>query len=143
MSFFKKISKGVSSAFKKAPSVVSNIFKKTSDIAGKVGGGLAQVGDVLGKVASVGGQILDNPLVDMAGSALLGPEFGVASQAFGRGLETVGKASQLARQGADISNQFSRGTSQLSMGDMGGVSDVRGSIQRARDMAGTVGPTFA
>jgi hypothetical protein len=143
MSFFKKISKGVSSAFKKAPTVVSNIFKKTSDIARNVGSGLGKVGDVLGKVADVGGQILSNPLVDMAGSAVFGPEFGIASNLVGRGLQGVGQASQIARQGSDISNQFSRGSQQLSQGNMGGVADIRGSIQRARDVAGTVGPTFA
>lgn len=146
MSFFKKIGKSVSSAFKKAPGVVSDIFKKGEAVAGKVAGGLSKVGDVLGKVADVGGQILSNPLVGMAGSALLGPEFGAASQLAGQGLQTVRQASNVAKAGSGLVSQAGRASGQLGRGDIqGGIATGRDTIERAKAMrdAGIAGPQFA
>jgi hypothetical protein len=145
MSFFKKISKSVNKAFSKAPSVVSNIFKKGGDIAGKVGEGLGKVSNVLGQVADVGGQILRNPLVEMAGSALLGPEFGVGAAAAGtalgqikRGSQIAGRASNIASRAGDLSREAS---------GYGSTQDVMRGIEKAKQLAkdagGVAGPEFA
>jgi hypothetical protein len=143
-SFFKKIGKGISSITKKAPVVAQSIFKKVGNVAGQVSSGLGKVGDVLGKVSDVGSQILGNPLVEGAASAFLGPEAGVGLGLAAQGLRGVSKLSNLAKTGSSISGQFGRGADQLSQGNvMGGVGEIRGSIQRARDTAGTTGPIFA
>lgn len=145
MSFFKKISKSVNKAFSKAPSVVSNIFKKGGEIAGKVGEGLGKVSNVLGQVADVGGQILRNPLVEMAGSALLGPEFGVGAAAAGtalgqikRGSQIAGRASNIASRAGDLSREAS---------GYGSTQDVMRGIEKAKQLAkdagGVAGPEFA
>ncbi len=143
-SLFKKIGKGISSITKKAPVVAQSIFKKVGNVAGQVSGGLAKVGDVLGKVSNVGSQILGNPLVEAGVSAFLGPEAGAGMALASQGLRGVSKLSNLAKTGSSISGQFGRGADQLSQGNvMGGVGEIRGSIQRARDTAQTTGPIFA
>lgn len=146
MSFFKKISKGVSTAFKKGQGVVSDIFRKGESVAGKVSSGLGQVGDVLGKVADVGGQILSNPLVNMAGTALLGPEFGVASELAGQGLAATRKASNIAKAGSGLVSQAGMASGQIGRGDIqGGIATGRDTIERAKAIrdAGIAGPQFA
>lgn len=143
-SFFKKIGKSITSIAKKAPVVTQSIFKKVGNVAGQVSGGLAKVGDILGKVSDVGGQILGNPLVEAGASMFLGPEAGVGLGLASQGLRGVSKLSNLAKTGSQISKQFGRGVEQVSQGNvMGGVGDIRGSIQRARDTAQTTGPIFA
>lgn len=147
MSIFKKISKGVTNIFKKAPSVATNIFKKVGDVAGQVSGGLAKVGDVLGKVADVGGQVLSNPLVDMAGSAVFGPEFGVASQLVGQGLQGVAKASDIAKKGSQIAGIGQTASRSVQSGNYAGaLAQGRAGIQKAKELrrdAGVDGPMFA
>lgn len=144
MSFFKKIGRSVSSAFKKAPHVVSSFFKKTvPDIAGKVGSGLGKVGDVLGKVADVGSGILSNPLVDIAASALLGPEAGIAMQAAGQGLKYLKKGSQIAKGGSQLADIVGQGSGALGRKDIGGtVSNIQRAIQKAKEIGGVAGPQF-
>ena len=145
MSFFKKVGKSIGSAFKKAPGVVSDIFKKAGNVATDVAGGLGKVSNVLGKVADVGGQILRNPLVEMAGSALLGPEFGVGAAAAGtalgqikRGSQIAGRASNIASRAGDLSREAS---------GYGSTQDVMQGIEKAKQLAkdagGVVGPQFA
>ena len=143
MSFFKKIGKSIGSAFNKAPSVVSNIFKKGEDIVGKVGSGLSTVGNVLGKVADVGGQILSNPLLEAGASAVFGPEAGVGLGLAGQALGNIKTASQLAHTGSGLAQDL-RGASQTARSGniQGGISQLKGTIERARDVAGTVGPQF-
>lgn len=144
MSFFKKIGKSIGSAFKKAPDVVSNIFKKGETVASKVAGGLSKVGDVLGNVANIGGQILANPLVDMAGSAVFGPEFGIASNLAGRGLQGIAKGADLAKRGSQIAGMAGQASGALSRGDIqSGIQTGRDIIDRARDLRGVAGPQFA
>ena len=144
MSFFKKIGKSVSTAFKKAPGAVSDIFKKAGNVASDVAGGLGKVSSVLGKVADVGGQILSNPLVEMAGSALLGPEFGVGAAAAGnalgqikRGSQIAGRASNIASRAGDLSREAS---------GYGSTQDIQRGIEKARELAkdagGVMGPQF-
>lgn len=143
-SLFKKIGKGISSITKKAPVVAQSIFKKVGNVAGQVSSGLGKVGDVLGKVSDVGSQILGNPLLEAGASAFLGPEAGAGMALASQGLRGVSKLSNLAKTGSSISGQFGRGADQLSQGNvMGGVNEIRGSIQRARDTAQTTGPIFA
>lgn len=145
MAFFKKVGKSIGSAFKKAPGVVSDIFKKAGNVATDVAGGLGKVSNVLGKVADVGGQILRNPLVEMAGSALLGPEFGVGAAAAGtalgqikRGSQIAGRASNIASRAGDLSREAS---------GYGSTQDIQRGIEKARQLAkdagGVVGPEFA
>lgn len=142
MSFFKKIARSVSSTFRKAPKVVSSFFKKTvPDIAGKVGSGLGKVGDVLGKVADVGGSILSNPLTDIAASALLGPEAGLAMQAAGQGLKYLKKGSQIARGGSDLAGIVGQGSGSLGRGDViGTIANIKRGIQKAKEIGGVAGP---
>lgn len=146
-SIFKKIGKGVTNIFKKAPSVTTSIFKKVGDVASQVSGGLAKVGDVLGNVADVGGQILANPLVDMAGSAVFGPEFGVASNLVGRGLQGVAKASDIAKRGSQIAGMAGSASRAAQGGDYAGaLAQGRAGIQKAQELrrdAGVDGPMFA
>jgi len=130
MSFFKKIGRSIGNAFKNAPSVVSNIFKKGGQIAKTVSGGLGQVGNVLGKVADVGSQILSNPLVDMGASAVFGPEAGVGLAAAGKGLGYLKKGSQIAKGASNVVGARN-------------VSDALGGIQKLKDIAGVAGPQFA
>lgn len=143
MSFFKKIGKSVSSAFKKAPDIISNVFKKGESVVGKIGSGLSSVGNVLGKVADVGGAVLRNPLVEAGASALLGPEAGVGMALAGRGLGALKTASQLAHTGSGLAQDVV-GASQTARGGniQGGISQLKGTIERARDVVGTVGPQF-
>ena len=145
MSIFRKISSSVSKAFTKAPSVISNIFRKGGEVAGKVGEGLGKVSSVLGKVANVGSQILNNPLVQGAGSALLGPEFSVGAAAAGnvlgqvkRGSEIAGRASNIASRAGQLSTEASGyRTPQDAMRGIERAKEI------ARDAGGVVGPSFA
>jgi hypothetical protein len=127
MSFFKKIGRSIGSAFKKAPSVISSIFKKAPGI---ISGGLSKVGDVLGKVADIGGSIASNPLVEAGASALLGPEAGIGLAGLGKGLSYLKKGSQIAKGASSIAGARN-------------VSDAIGGIQKLKDIAGVAGPTFA
>ena len=130
MSFFKKIGRSISSAFKNVPGAVTSIFKKAPGVINQISGGLGRVGDVLGKVADIGGQVLSNPLVDMGASALLGPEAGLALAGAGKGLGYLKKGSQIARGASDVI----------------GSKDVLSGIQKAqklKDIAGVAGPSFA
>lgn len=147
MSFFKKIGRSISGAFKKAPGAISSFFKKTVPyIAGKVGGGLSKVGDVLGKVADVGSTVLNNPLVQLGGSALLGPEFGIAANLAGKGLDFVRKGSQLAQGASGLAGIVGSTSGELGSGNLGGtVAGVQRGIQKAKDLreqAGVAGPAF-
>ena len=143
MSFFKKIGKSVSSAFKKAPDIISNVFKKGESIVGKVGSGLSTVGNVLGKVADVGGQILSNPLLEAGASAIFGPEAGVGLGLAGQALGKLKTASQLAHTGSGLAQDVIGASQTARGGDIqGGISQLKGTIERARDVAGTVGPQF-
>jgi hypothetical protein len=130
MSFFKKIGRSIGNAFKNAPSVVSNIFKKGGQIAKTVSGGLGQVGNVLGKVADVGSQILSNPLVDMGAGAIFGPEASAGLAAAGKGLGYLKKGSQIAKGASNIVGARN-------------VSDALGGIQKLKDISGVAGPSFA
>ena len=130
MSFFKKIGRSIGSAFKSVPGAVTSIFRKAPDVIKKVSGGLGQVGNVLGKVADVGSQILSNPLVDMGASAIFGPEAGVGLAAAGKGLGYLKKGSQLAKGASNVVGARN-------------VSDALGGIQKLKDISGVAGPTFA
>jgi len=130
MSFFKKIGRSIGNAFKSVPGAVTSIFKKAPDVIKKVSGGLGQVGNVLGKVADVGSQILSNPLVDMGASAVFGPEAGAGLAAAGKGLGYLKKGSQIAKGASDVVGARN-------------VSDAIGGIQKLKDIAGVAGPTFA
>lgn len=145
MSFFKKISKSVSSAFKKAPSAISSVFKKGGEIAGDVAGGLGKVSSVLGRVANVGSQVLNNPLVQLGASTLLGPEAGVGMGLAGQALGQVKRASDVAGRASNIASR----AGQLSTEASGyrNPQDVIRGIQKAKDIAreagGVAGPAFA
>lgn len=97
--------------------MVYNLFKKIATSANrtfsksnlqKVGTGLTKglhsVSDVLGKIGSVGSQILNNPLTQMAASAIGGPEVGMAMNLVGKGLSAAKKGSALASSAANITN---------------------------------------
>ena len=128
---FKKIGRSIGSAFKKTPSVVSTIFRKAPGI---ISGGLSKVGDVLGKVADVGGKVLSNPITDIAltglGSLVGQPELGALAGMAGQGLGYLKKGSQLAKGASSIAGARN-------------VSDAIGGIQKLKDIAGVAGPTFA
>jgi len=130
MSFFKKIGRSIGNAFKSVPGAVTSIFKKTPGVINQISGGLGKVGDVLGKVADVGSQVLSNPLVDMGASAILGPEAGVGLAAAGKGLGYLKKGSQLAKGASNIAGARN-------------VTDALGGIQKLKDIAGIAGPQFA
>jgi hypothetical protein len=144
MSFFKKVGKSIGSAFKKAPGVVSDIFKKAGNVATDVAGGLGKVSNVLGKVADVGGQILSNPLVEMAGSALLGPEFGIGAAAAGNALAQVKRGSQIAGRASNIASRA--GDLSREASGYGSMQDIQRGIEKAKELAkdagGVVGPEF-
>ena len=145
MSFFKKIGSSVSKAFSKAPSVVSNIFRKGGEVAGKVGEGLGKVSSVLGKVANIGTQVLNNPLTQMAGSALLGPEFGAGAALAGNVLGQVKRGSEIAGRASNIASRAGQLSTEAS--GYGSMQDVQRGIEKARELArdagGVVGPQFA
>ena len=123
MSFFKKIGRGISNAFKKAPGVISNIFKKGEDIAGKVGGGLSKVADILGSVAS-------NPLVEAGASAVFGPEAGI-------GLAGLGQLSKQLKAGSGIASSVGNVSGALSRGDVrGGLAGIQRFSKQAGGVAG-------
>lgn len=106
MSLFKKIGHSVSSAFKKAPSAISGLFKKGGAIAQGVSKGLGSVSKVLGDVGKVGGQILNNPLVQ-AGVLGLAPELApalIAGKALASG---VSQASKVASLGSNLTDTSS------------------------------------
>jgi hypothetical protein len=130
MSFFKKIGKSIGSAFKKAPSVVSSIFRKAPGVINQISGGLSKVGDVLGKVADIGGSIASNPLVEAGASALLGPEAGIGLAGLGKGLSYLKKGSQIAKGASSVVGARN-------------VSDAIGGIQKLKDISGVAGPSFA
>jgi len=144
MSIFRKIGSSVSKAFSKAPSVVSNIFRKGGEVAGKVGEGLGKVSSVLGKVANVGSQILNNPLVQGAGSALLGPEFSVGAQQAGNVLGQVKRASDIAGRASNIASRAGNLSTEAS--GYGSMQDVQRGIEKAKQLAkdagGVAGPEF-
>jgi len=145
MSIFRKIGSKISSAFSKAPTVVSSIFRKGGEVAGKVGEGLGKVSSVLGKVANVGSQILNNPLTQMAGSALLGPEFAVGASLAGNALGQVKRASDIAGRASNIASRAGNLSREAS--GYGSMQDVQSGIEKAkqlaRDAGGVVGPQFA
>ena len=145
MSIFRKVGKSISSAFKKSPSVVSDIFRKAGNVATDVAGGLGKVSSVLGKVANVGGQILSNPLVEMAGSALLGPEFGVGAAAAGNALGQIKRGSQIAGRASGIASRAGNLSKEAS--GYGSMQDVQRGIEKAKQLAkdagGVAGPEFA
>jgi len=145
-SFFRKIGRSIGKTFSKVPGVVSSIFKKGENIAGKIGGGLSQVGNVLGKVADVGSSVLNNPLVQLGGSALLGPEFGVAAGLAGQGLDLARKGSMLAKGGSDLAGIVGGTSGAISRGDLAGtIGGVQRGIQKAKDLreqAGVAGPNI-
>jgi hypothetical protein len=130
MSFFKKIGRSIGNAFKSAPSVVSSIFKKAPGVINQISGGLGKVGDVLGKVADVGSQVLSNPLVDMGASAIFGPEAGALAGLAGKGLGYLKKGSQLAKGASNIAGARN-------------ITDALGGIQKLKDISGVAGPQFA
>lgn len=146
MSFFKKIGKSVTSAFKKAPSVVQSIFKKGEALAGKVAGGLDQVGNVLGKVADVGGSIISNPLLQAGASAIFGPEAGAGLGLAGQALGQLKKAQQLSGGASNVLRSGIGASQTARGGDLSGaLSQARGTIEKAkmlRDDAGVAGPMF-
>ena len=144
-SFFKKIGSSVSKAFNKAPAVISTIFKKGGQIAGDVAGGLGKVSSVLGKVANVGSQILNNPLVQGAGSALLGPEFAVGAQQAGNILGQVKRASDITGRASNIASRVGNLSTEASgyrtpQDAMHGIERAK---QIAKDAGGVAGPMFA
>ena len=147
MSFFKKIGKSVSGAFKKAPSVVSSIFKKGEGIAGKIAGGLDQVGSVLGKVGEIGGKILSNPLLEAGASAIFGPEAGVGMGLAGQALGQIKNAQRLSGGVSDVLRSGIGASQTARSGDLSGaIQQGRGTIEKARmlrDSAGVSGPMFA
>lgn len=130
MSFFKKIGRSIGNAFKSVPGAVTSIFKKAPGVINQVAGGLGKVGDVLGSVADIGGKILSNPLTDVAASALLGPEAGLALGAAGQGLNAIRKGSQIAKGASSVAGSRN-------------VSEALGGIQKLKDIAGVAGPSFA
>lgn len=120
-----------------------NLFKKIGQSANKTfskgnmkkaGGaltkGLHQVGNVLGKIGSVGGQILNNPLTQLVASTVLGPEAGMAMNLAGRGLNIAKKGSAIAHQAANISNVGSYKGSPL--------ENSQDAKQRLQDLANSV-----
>ena len=145
MSIFRKIGKSIGSAFKKAPDAISSVFRKAGNVATDVAGGLGKVSSVLGKVADVGSQVLNNPLTQLAGSALLGPEFAMGAQQAGnilgqvkRGSEIAGRASNIASRAGQLSTDASRyRTPQDAMRGIERAKDI------ARDAGGVAGPAFA
>jgi len=130
MSFFKKIGRSISGAFKSIPGAVSSIFKKAPGVINQISGGLGKVGDVLGSVADVGGKILSNPILEAGASALLGPEAGLGMAELGKGLDYVKQGSQIAKTASGI------------VGAKNPMDFISG-IQKARDIAGVAGPSFA
>ena len=144
MSFFKKLGKNISSTFKKAPSVISSIFKKGSGIANDISGGLGQVGNVLGKIASVGSSILNNPIAEGAASMILGPEAGAAMKLAGTGINLAQRASNIAKTGSSLAGRASQITNPSQYKS---ASDVMGGIQKAKALGhdisnGVSGPSF-
>lgn len=150
MSFFRKIGKSVSSAFKKAPEAIGSVFKKAESVGSKITGGLDKVGDVLGKVADVGGQILSNPLTEAAATAIGGafgmPEAGSLLGMAGKGLQQVKRASDLAKGASSVGKSAIGASRTARSGDLqGGISQARATIEKAkmlRDDAGVAGPMF-
>ena len=140
MSFFKKLGGSISSAFKKAPSIASTIFKKGSQIVGKIGGGLGQVGNVLGKAADIGGKILSNPLTETVAGALLGPEASLALAGAGQGLSGLSKLAKHAKTASGIANTASN---ILHPSQYTSSQDVLGEIQKGIKLALTTMPSFA
>jgi len=130
MSFFKKIGRSIGNAFKSVPGAVTSIFKKTPGVINQISGGLGKVGDVIGKVADVGSQVLSNPLVDMGAGAIFGPEASIGLAAAGKGLGYLKKGSQLAKGASNIAGARN-------------VTDALGGIQKLKDIAGIAGPQFA
>lgn len=118
---FKKIATSANKTFSK-----SNMRKAGSTL----NKGLHSVGNVLSKVGSVGSQILNNPLAQMAASAVLGPEAGVAMNLAGRGLNVVKKGSAIAHQAANIANIGSYKGSPL--------ENSQDAKQRIQDLANSV-----
>ena len=138
MSFFKKLSKGVSKAFTKAPEVVSNIFKKGGSVATGISQGLGKVSDVLGKVGSV----VNNPLVQTGASALFGPEAGQGLAKLGAG---ISKAKDISRMGSSLAGRAGALSTEAS--GYKSLADARGGIEKAKelyqDARGVAGPMFA
>ena len=110
--------------------------------------GLGQVSSVLGKVAGVGSQILDNPLTQglatAVGSAFGIPEAGLVLGQAGNALKMVKRGSDLAGRASNIAGRV--GDLSTAASTYQSPQDVMGGIQKAKeiykDTRGIASPEF-
>ena len=105
-SFFKKLGKNISSPFKKG-GAVSNVFKKGGAVVQGLSSGLKTVSQVLGKVGTVGGQILKSPITAALVGSLapeLAPEIYAGGAALVAGAKIGSKLTGTASKITDVSS---------------------------------------
>ena len=119
--FFNKLKSGAQNFFNKLKSDAPTLGRKISNT-------LNDVGTIVRKAENTGRDILSNPLVEGIGSAVMGPEFGVAAEAGNALLGNLGDAGKLAKQASNLTDVSSY---------KGGVQGVSQDIlQRSKNLQG-------
>ena len=121
--FFNKIKSGANNMFNKLKSDGPTLMRKISNTMG-------DVGTIVRKAENTGRDILSNPLVEGIGSAVMGPEFGVAAEAGNALLGNLGDAGKLAKQASNLTD-----TSSYKGGVQGVSQDI---LQRSKNLQGNV-----
>lgn len=120
MNFFKKVGNSISKPFKKGGAIQS-AFSKGSNLARGISTGLQQTSKILGKVGSVGQQVLNNPVVSGALLAAA-PELYLPAQGLLAGAQQASKVAQL---GSNLSNVDSYKKAGNLKGQLENVQDAK------------------
>jgi hypothetical protein len=122
---FGRFNEKVQDMFRRVQPKADQIFQSGRKIVGQISCGAGILGDVLGKVARVGGSVLnDSTVKELAGS----------NPTLQRGYDLAHRGAQFAGVGANLSNQISHLSNEGSYNSGNHIDNIKDAIQRGKQI---------